>query len=341
MRLEYLSGDLKMGRMLREQLGKVNRNDLRWWLGATYLEISAREYDEARNLFKEALAVILPESTSRLLSEWEQLELQNGTLETWLDFVQIAKKYPRDEKIFDRPMQKKRTEEPLVVNKLLEKRGKVSPVESKEPEYDPKTTVFLNNLSFKATEQDIKTFLGQLVETEPSHVVISHDKSGKSRGLAHAVFSSEILVQKTIAQDRTLFMGRPLFISEYQPIPKTERRRIEYQTGRDPKVLFVSHLADETTKEDIDALFSGRNGFKASRLVITKAGHFKGAAYVEFEDEPSASQALGVDGTDLRGSRIRVQISDPKLAKSRAARLQMVPRAVQASKHARPRIQKT
>lgn len=67
-----------------------------------------------------------------------------------------------------------------------------------------------------------------------------------------------------------------------------------------------------TTKEQLEELFQAYGALKEVRLVTFKNGHSKGLAYVDFEDEAHASNALiATDGTTLEGKVISVAFSKP------------------------------
>lgn len=193
---------------------------------------------------------------------------------------------------------------------------------------DPKTTVYLGNLSYRASEAEIARFMEQELGLGRVHVVLGRDGGGNSRGFAHVVLASSRTVHDALGHDRVMFLGRPLFISSYQPVPSAQRQRIRYSDERDPTTLFISHLSLATTKEDLEDVFGAYEGLVDVRLIISKGGHFKCAAYVQFESEKSAAAALACNGREVRGQTIRVQVSDPVAAKNKAAVLAMRPRSV-------------
>src|SRR5690606_9856379 len=148
--------------------------------------------------------------------------------------------------------------------------------------------------------------------------------------------------QAALRLDRSMFMGRPMFVTKYQAVPRAHRERVEYPMGRDPKTLYVSRLASDTTQSDLQHLFADSVGLLDIRLIISKAGHFKGAAYVQFDSAEAASAALQAkDGQLIRGGKIRVQISDPEAGRAASQALRMMPRTVKPGSRPRSHLDVT
>lgn len=62
----------------------------------------------------------------------------------------------------------------------------------------------------------------------------------------------------------------------------------------------------------MENIFKVHGALKDVRIVTYRNGHSKGLAYIEFEDEQSASKALlATDGMTLMGNVISVAISKP------------------------------
>lgn len=202
---------------------------------------------------------------------------------------------------------------------------------------DPERTLFVGNMPFESSEAQLVQFFNQhLAPCE--YVTLCRDKHGRSRGLAHIVLRDPSDLHFCLSKDRILFQGRPLYINPYQPVPKTDRQRVEYPRERDPRILFVSHLPEGTTEDQLNQLFADFEGIESIRLVIDKEGHFKGIAYVQFGEEHQAAAALSLDQHRLEGHRIRVQVSDPQAARNRADALKMMPRSVKTNPKAKINI---
>ncbi|XP_059487231.1 squamous cell carcinoma antigen recognized by T-cells 3-like [Neocloeon triangulifer] len=169
-------------------------------------------------------------------------------------------------------------------------------------------TVFISNLSFDASEDDIKTLLG----TGVVEVRLARDFKGRSKGFGYVEFKCPEDAGEALLKDREMVAGRPVFISKCDPDNMTRQKQFRYSQGMEKNKLFIKGLPFTSTKEDLEKRFSEFGALKDVRLVTYRNGHFKGLAYVEFEDETAAAHALlKTDGLELEGKPISVAISRP------------------------------
>ena len=106
--------------------------------------------------------------------------------------------------------------------------------------------------------------------------------------------------------------NRPVFISEIN-----KKKSFQYSNSLEKNKLFVSNLSPTTTKEDLHKVFDKIGCLKDIRIVTFRNGHSKGNAYVEYEDEISANEAVNkLDGTLIDGRNIKVAISNPVAGKN-------------------------
>ena len=77
--------------------------------------------------------------------------------------------------------------------------------------------------------------------------------------------------------------------------------------------LFVGNLAFSTTKEDLEKAF-GAFGTVVEVHIPTEreTGRVRGFAFVRFETQQDAEKALVLDGTELNGRQIRVNVAQEK-----------------------------
>ncbi|KAL7670643.1 hypothetical protein ACOME3_005575 [Neoechinorhynchus agilis] len=106
-----------------------------------------------------------------------------------------------------------------------------------------------------------------------------------------------------------------MYISTYEPNEKATRfRKFNYTTGIEKNKLFVRNIPLNATEEDLTELFRRHGSLREVRLVRYRNGHSKGLAYVEYEDERSASTALlNMDGYQMKGgtTSLSIEISNP------------------------------
>ncbi|KAM8961235.1 spliceosome associated factor 3, U4/U6 recycling protein [Pelodytes ibericus] len=174
-------------------------------------------------------------------------------------------------------------------------------------------TVFVSNLPFSLSdpEQHLrKVFSGC---GEISEVRVIYSSSGTFRGYCYVQFTEEKSALDALKLDRQDVNGRPMFVSPCVDKNKNPEFKVfKYSTALEKHKLFVSGLPYSSTKEELEKLFQEHGSLKELRLVTNRSGKPKGLAYVEYENEAQASQAvLKLDGAKIKDHVIQVAISNP------------------------------
>ncbi|XP_076633777.1 spliceosome associated factor 3, U4/U6 recycling protein [Colletes latitarsis] len=177
-------------------------------------------------------------------------------------------------------------------------------------EVDDKITVFVSNLDYTATEEEVKNAL------EPAGLITSfkmiRDYKGRSKGYCYVQLNNPEAVEKALKLDRTPIKGRPMFVSRCDPNKTTRTPGFKYSHSLEKNKLFVKGLPLTTTKEELEKIFNVHGTLKEVRIVTYRNGHSKGLAYVEYEDETTAGKALlATDGMKIDDKVISVAISQP------------------------------
>ncbi|XP_054852695.1 squamous cell carcinoma antigen recognized by T-cells 3 [Eublepharis macularius] len=174
-------------------------------------------------------------------------------------------------------------------------------------------TVFISNLSYSMTEPEVKLrelfeSCGEVVEIRP---IFSN--KGTFRGYCYVEFKDEKTALQALSLDRRIVEGRPMFVSPCVDKNKNPDFKVfKYSTALEKHKLFISGLPFSCTKEELEEACKAHGNVKEIRLVTNRAGKPKGLAYVEFENETQASQAvLKMDGLTIKDHVIKVAISNP------------------------------
>ncbi|XP_069414380.1 squamous cell carcinoma antigen recognized by T-cells 3 isoform X2 [Ovis canadensis] len=174
-------------------------------------------------------------------------------------------------------------------------------------------TVFVSNLPYglgepAATLRPLFEACGDVVEVRP---IFSN--RGDFRGYCYVEFREEAAALQALQLDRQSVEGRPMFVSPCVDKSKNPDFKVfRYSTALEKHKLFVSGLPFSCTKEELEEICKAHGTVKDIRLVTNRAGKPKGLAYVEYENESEASQAvLQMDGMTIRESVIKVAISNP------------------------------
>uniref|UniRef100_A0A7S4KTS9 RRM domain-containing protein n=1 Tax=Guillardia theta TaxID=55529 RepID=A0A7S4KTS9_GUITH len=205
-------------------------------------------------------------------------------------------------------------------------------------------TVFMQNLPHDAKDEDIKELFaqccdgGKSLEEEIAAIRIVMDKHGSSKGFAYVDFKTEQAAKIALEKDGTEMKGRRVEVSKAR-----ELHSLNEQRDVDQRVLYVSGLSKNVSKESIKDHFSTVAEVLEVRLMRDRDGNLRGFCYVEFKDRAGAELSLQMDQTVFQGKKLRVAFSDPsrgRAASSKAANsgsaapsaprssLNLVPRAV-------------
>lgn len=128
--------------------------------------------------------------------------------------------------------------------------------EKKENPEVQKRTVFLNNISFNATEEQIREYFGKFgTITEVTIVCNNH---GKPRGFAYVEFSKEEEAKASMEEDGRVFLGRKLEVklSVPQEERKVEKKESNVNHEDIAATIYVSGLPMGVSEYEFSVFFS-------------------------------------------------------------------------------------
>ena len=128
--------------------------------------------------------------------------------------------------------------------------------EKKENPEVQKRTVFLNNVSFNATEEQIREHFGKFgTITEVTIVCNNH---GKPRGFAYVEFSKEEEAKASVEEDGRVFLGRKLEVklSVPQDERKVEKKESNVNHEDIAATIYVSGLPMGVSEYEFSVFFS-------------------------------------------------------------------------------------
>ncbi|XP_050068573.1 squamous cell carcinoma antigen recognized by T-cells 3 [Anopheles maculipalpis] len=182
---------------------------------------------------------------------------------------------------------------------------------------DQNRQVFVSNLSFEVTEADIREIFPELT-IESIELVAS--SSGKSRGFGYMQLATREQVPQALSYDRRPLNGRPVFISNVARDKANRQHQFKYSSSFEPNKLFIKGLPFNLGRDELEKLFAPFGRIKDIRIVCYRSGKSKGLAYLEYETETAAKNAvLKMDQHVIDGFTITVAISSPPPKKNPTA----------------------
>ncbi|XP_064808681.1 nucleolin [Oncorhynchus masou masou] len=162
-------------------------------------------------------------------------------------------------------------------------------------------TLFVKNLPFSATEDDLKEVFADAVE-----IRIPPGQDGSNRGIAYIAFKTEAIADKMLTEAQGAdVQGRSIMV-DYTGIKSQKGGRPPAQAAAESKTLIVNNLSYSATEDSLQSAFEGA----VSIRVPQNNGRPKGFAFVEFESAEAAKEALdNLNGTEIEGRQIRLEYS--------------------------------
>ncbi|ESO95367.1 hypothetical protein LOTGIDRAFT_188648 [Lottia gigantea] len=183
-----------------------------------------------------------------------------------------------------------------------------------DPSKDDRT-VFVSNLNFDINEDGIKEIFCKCGEI--SEIRLVKNFHGKSKGYAYVEFIDELPVTKALELDRQPVHNRPMYVSRCEDRGGGKKKaEFRFSTDLEKNKLFIKNLPFTCTKDALTTIFSQHGKLKDVRIITYRSGQPKGLAYVEYESEEDAKQAvLKTDGLQIGDHHIEVAISNPPARK--------------------------
>ncbi|ETN36832.1 uncharacterized protein HMPREF1541_07819 [Cyphellophora europaea CBS 101466] len=190
----------------------------------------------------------------------------------------------------------------------------------------PKPTVYVGNLFFDVTEDDVSRELGRFGQIK--HVRLLRDSRGLSKGQGSPfqnlpksitdIFSAATAAIEALHQQ--IYEGRRLVVqyAAYTTEEMNKRRQQRQpdtgsQEPKNPpsKTLFIGNMSFEMTDRDLNNLFRGiRNVVDVRVAIDRRTGQPRGFAHADFIDIKSAMEAMKVlKEKETYGRRLRVDYS--------------------------------
>ncbi|KAI9650986.1 hypothetical protein NHQ30_001023 [Ciborinia camelliae] len=168
----------------------------------------------------------------------------------------------------------------------------------------PNNGVYIGNLLFDITEEDLKK------EFEPfgsiADIRVTRDARGLSKGFAYIDFADvESATAAIKAKNQSIFEGRRLVVNYVNKTPKLRDQ------NPPSKCLFIGNLAFEMSDADLNSLFRDvRNVIDVRVAIDRRTGQPRGFAHADFVDVDSAIKGLEqLQGKEVFNRKLRVDFS--------------------------------
>ncbi|KAG0154531.1 hypothetical protein PDIDSM_99 [Penicillium digitatum] len=152
----------------------------------------------------------------------------------------------------------------------------------------PKTTLYVGNLFFDVTAEDLRKHFEKFGVVE--NALIVHDARGLSKGFGYVTYSTiEEATEAITQQHGGILEGREVVV---QFSNSTYRTALD---GKPSKTLYIGNVPYELTDQDLQDLFDDVPGVTDVRIPVDRrTGLPRGFGHIDFADQTSASHAKEV-----------------------------------------------
>jgi nucleolin len=185
--------------------------------------------------------------------------------------------------------------------------------EAAEPTFD--TSIYIGNLSFDAVESDIRGAFAEHGSVQKVQMPLDRE-TGRSRGFAFVTMSNaEEHAAAIEALNESEVAGRTIYVSESLPKEKVAENKKKYLDRKKKNAgtkIYVGNLNFDTTMEDLQATFEEYGEVKDCFLPTDYDGNPRGFAFLQMDDDPAAKAIEALNGMELDGRTLNVNVSLPK-----------------------------
>ena len=171
--------------------------------------------------------------------------------------------------------------------------------------------LFVNNLSYKTTDESLRNYFSKYGEVESTKIVYDKE-SGRPKGVGFCKFCDASSAAEALKDNDNLYLdGRPIAVSYSNDkkgsakVRKSNFKRDYNYTGEKFSV-FIGNLSFKTNEDGIKNLFEDCGKIIDIRIAKTEEGRPRGFAHVDFDSDEAALNAIEKSGYKLDGRELRI-----------------------------------
>eukprot|EP01112_Ceratiomyxa_fruticulosa_P020136 TRINITY_DN677_c0_g1_i2.p1 TRINITY_DN677_c0_g1~~TRINITY_DN677_c0_g1_i2.p1 ORF type:complete len:369 (+),score=111.30 TRINITY_DN677_c0_g1_i2:431-1537(+) len=178
------------------------------------------------------------------------------------------------------------------------------PIEREGQEGHP-LRLHVSNLKFSVRQDQIERFFKDCGKVQVQWI---KDKTNHQfYGTIFVTFENDDAAKKALALNEKKLCNRPISIQVPRNQPKQHVAIPKPTPNEDCTTLFIGHVSNEVTDDDIYELFSAiKDDIIQIRWVKDKeTGNFKGCGFIKFGSHENLVKALEYDQKELKGKKIK------------------------------------
>ncbi|CAO3650732.1 unnamed protein product [Cunninghamella blakesleeana] len=199
---------------------------------------------------------------------------------------------------------------------------KSTPKKSKKEKQAEEHGVWVGNLAFSTTTDNIQKFFKDCGEIQRIKCPKGDGGRKQNKGFAYVIFTEEDAIEKAINKSEQVLDGRSLLIKNAKDFNRKDGVQPPTKESKKQKnppcpTLFIGNLDFNTTKDMLQELFSWAGEIRSVRLgTFEDSGKCKGFGYVDYADVESATKAIRAPDKHKLGDRkVRVEFASEEAHK--------------------------
>ena len=171
--------------------------------------------------------------------------------------------------------------------------------------------LFVNNLSYKTTDESLKNYFSKYGEVESTKIVYDKE-SGRPKGVGFCKFCDASSAAEALKDNDNLFLdGRPIAVSYSNDKKGSAKvRKSNFKGDRNYQgekfSIFIGNLSFKTNEDGIKNLFEDCGKIIDIRIAKTEEGRPRGFAHVDFDSNEAVENAIEKSGYKLDGRELRI-----------------------------------
>lgn len=184
--------------------------------------------------------------------------------------------------------------------------------ESKDAQTSGGNSIFVSGIPYETTVDELKSIFeefGTILDVK----LPKYQDSGRNRGYAHITFKKDSDAQKALIRNKYVIGKRYITVEFSKGESKPERKVDSLDIPEGCSTIIIRNLSYDITEQELGDKFKPCGSISSIRLVYhSKLNHFKGFAYIDFENPESVKIALHLNDKELKGRKMVVDFEDER-----------------------------
>ena len=199
----------------------------------------------------------------------------------------------------------KPTKEAPKLEKVMDAPVKAAPSQAILGE-EEKVELFVGNLPFNVDDDMIGEFF--CTYGTVNNIKILRDSEGNPKGIAFVKFANHEECAKALTSaNGAMLGGRPLRVNY-----SGEKAAGGARGTKNDQTVFVGNIPFTSTKESLTEFFKQSGEVSDVRIPLREDGKLRGFAHVEFTTTEAAKEALKLNGAEMEGRPLKVDVAGSK-----------------------------